>query len=175
MPRRLNLSVIGSYSANETEHRLAHELGRGLANRELNVVSGGQEGVMLSLCKAVHAHRSAGPEAAYIVGILPGSDFGDANPYLDLAVPVGAPHLQNAIVPLAADIVVAIGGAAGTLAELALAWQFKKPIALLGAEGWSGKLGGQRLDTRREETLPHFHAVDEVLEWISGIARDIER
>lgn len=174
MPRRLNLSVLGSYSANEAEHQLAHELGEGLANMKLNVVSGGQEGVMYSLCKAIHTHRRNGVEGAYIVGILPGAHFCDANPYLDLAVPVGASHLQNAIVPLSADMVVAIGGAAGTLAELALAWQFKKPIALLGAEGWSGKLAGQKLDYRREETLLHFHAVAEVLHWITLTAREIE-
>jgi predicted Rossmann-fold nucleotide-binding protein len=44
MSRRLNLSVLGSYSANEAEHQLAHELGEGLASMKLNVVSGGQEG-----------------------------------------------------------------------------------------------------------------------------------
>lgn len=44
MSRRLNLSVLGSYSANEAEHQLADELGEGLASMKLNVVSGGQEG-----------------------------------------------------------------------------------------------------------------------------------
>ncbi len=166
MPRRLNLSVLGSYSASATEERLAHELGRALADMDLNVISGGQLGVMLSLCRAIHDHRREGYHSAYIVGILPNGGFEDANPYLDLAVPVGAPHLQNAIVPLSADLVVTIGGAAGTLAELALAWQFKKPIALLGAEGWAGRLGGERLDTRRADQLPHFHTVEALMTWI---------
>jgi len=40
MSRRLNLSVLGSYSANEAEYQLAHELGEGLASMKLNVVSG---------------------------------------------------------------------------------------------------------------------------------------
>ena len=174
MPRRLNLSVLGSYSANETEQELAHELGLGLAEMGLNIISGGQKGVMHSLCKAIHEHRTNGYDSAYIVGILPNGGFEDANQYLDLAVPVGAPHLQNSIVPLSADIVVTVGGAAGTLAELALAWQFKKPIALLGTEGWSGKLGGQKLDSRREDKLAHFHAVTGLLSWIDEIKRDIE-
>lgn len=174
MPRRLNLSVLGSYSANDAEHRLAHELGLGLAEMGLNIISGGQEGVMLSLCRAIHEHRLDSYNSAYIVGILPFNSFDDANRYLDLAVPVGAPHLQNSIVPLSADIVVGIGGAAGTLAELALAWQFKKPIALLGTEGWSGKLAGQKLDTRREDALAHFHTAEELLVWISDTKRDID-
>ena len=166
MSRRVNLSVLGSYAANAVEQQLARELGRGLADLRLNVVSGGQQGVMLSLCEAIWTHRRGDADSAYVVGILPGSGFADANPYLDLAIPVGAPHLQNAIVPLAADLVVVIGGAAGTLAELALAWQFRKPIALLGSEGWAGRLGGQRLDTRRDEELPHFHDVETLLRWI---------
>lgn len=167
MPRRLNLSVLGSYSANATEERLAHELGQALADMDLNVISGGQRGVMLSLCRAIHEYRREGYHSAYIVGILPNGGFEDANPYLDLAVPVGTPHLQNAIVPLSADMVVTVGGAAGTLAELALAWQFKKPIALLGTEGWSGRLGGERLDSRRDDQLAHFHTVDELMGWIT--------
>jgi uncharacterized protein (TIGR00725 family) len=174
MSRRINLSVLGSYSANEVEQRLAWELGRSLADLPLNVVSGGQQGVMLSLCEAIRTHRRPGADSACVVGILPGSGFGDANPYLDIAIPVGAPHLQNAIVPLAADLVVVIGGAAGTLAELALAWQFRNPIALLGSEGWAGRLGGQRLDTRRAEALPHFHEVEELLRWIARVVDEIE-
>lgn len=174
MPRRLNLSVLGSYSANDVEHEIAHKLGLGLAELGLNIISGGQEGVMLSLCRAIHGQRTRGYDSAYIVGILPNGHFHDANQYLDLAVPVGAPHLQNAIVPLSADIVVAIGGAAGTLAELALAWQFKKLIALPGIEGWSGKLGGQKLDTRREDALAHFHSVEELLPWLADTRRDID-
>ncbi len=174
MPRRLNLSILGSYSANDIEHGLAYELGVGLAELGFNIISGGQEGVMLSLCKAIHNHRSDGYNSAYIVGILPNNSFDDANQYLDLAIPVGAPHLQNATVPLSADIVIAIGGAAGTLSELALAWQFKKPIALLGTEGWSGKLGGQRLDTRREEELTHFQTVEGLLVWVDKTKREID-
>lgn len=175
MPRRLNISVLGSYSASETEKALAYQLGLGLADMDINVISGGQEGVMHNLCKAIYEHRSNGYHSAYIVGILPKSSFTDANPYLDLAVPVGAAHLQNAIVPLSADIVVTIGGSAGTLTELSLAWQFKKPIALLGNEGWAGKLAGQKLDSRREDKLPHFHQVDELLHWIISTKRDIEK
>ncbi len=174
MPRRLNLSVLGSYSANDAEHQLAHELGLGVADMGFNVISGGQEGVMLSLCKAIHEHRSDGYNSAYIVGILPFNSFDDANQYLDLAIPVGAPHLQNSTVPLSADMVITIGGAAGTLAELALAWQFKKPIALLGTEGWSGKLAGQKLDSRRNDELDHFHHVEDLLGWIAKTRQAIE-
>jgi uncharacterized protein (TIGR00725 family) len=174
MSRRLNLSVLGSYAANEVEHKLASELGLGIADMGLNIISGGQEGVMYSLCKAVHEHRVNGYDSAYIVGILPFGNFAEANRYLDLAIPAGAPHLQNAMIPLAADIVVSVGGAAGTLSELAMAWQFKKPIALLGTEGWSGKLAGQKLDTRREDPLEHFHKVADLLVWIASTKLAIE-
>ncbi|HBD12223.1 MAG TPA: TIGR00725 family protein [Porticoccaceae bacterium] len=167
MARRTNVSVLGSFSASAGEQEMAHALGAGLAPLDINVISGGQQGVMLSLCQGIRQYRPAGYHGAYIVGILPNSHFEDANPFLDLALPVGAAHLQNALVPLSADIVVAIGGAAGTLTEVALAWQYKKPIALLGKEGWSGKLAGMRLDDRREDSLAHFTTVEGTLEWIA--------
>lgn len=43
---------------------------------------------------------------------------------------------------------MAIGGGAGTLSEMALAWQFRRPIVALESDGWSGKLAGERFDER---------------------------
>ena len=42
-----------------------------------------------------------------------------------------------------ADVVIAVGGGAGTLSEIALAWQHQKPvIALDTGSGWSTRLAG---------------------------------
>lgn len=169
MSRRSNISVLGSYSATKEEEHLAYQLGYGLANLGVNVISGGQKGVMHSLSKGVHEARLHGFESAYIIGILPKSGFDEGNVYLDLAIPVGSAHLQNSIIPLAADLVIAIGGSAGTLAEIAMAWQFRKPIALLGDHGWAGRLGNTKLDNRREDQMFHFTATKDTLEWVVSV------
>ena len=43
----------------------------------------------------------------------------------------------------------AVGGGAGTLSEIAYAWQFKRPILATSVEGWSSKVAGQVVDNRK--------------------------
>jgi uncharacterized protein (TIGR00725 family) len=169
MARKPNISVLGSYHATDDEINLSYELGKALANHDLNVISGGQKGVMLSLCKGIYENRDKN-QGSYctIIGILPSKDFSEGNEFLDVAIPTGAGTLQNSLVPLAADIVVAIGGSAGTLAELSFAWQYKKPIGLLGATGWAKKLANQKLDERRDDYMAYFYSVPELCVWIQS-------
>ena len=44
--------------------------------------------------------------------------------------------------------VIAIGGGAGTMSEICLAWIYKRLIIALRVEGWSGKIADQRVDER---------------------------
>jgi hypothetical protein len=52
-----------------------------------------------------------------------------------------------------ADVVVAIGGGAGTLSELAAAWQLGKPVVAVGDAGWAGRIAGQAIDGRRSDVV----------------------
>jgi uncharacterized protein (TIGR00725 family) len=79
--------------------------------------------------------------------VLPGHDAGDANPFVDVAVPTGLGHARNQIVAHG-DAVLAVGGGAGTLSELALAWIFRRLIVALRTQGWSGRLAGAPVDGR---------------------------
>ncbi len=169
MARKPNISVLGSYNASEDEINLSYDLGKALANYDLNVISGGQKGVMLGLCKGLYENRDKNQgDFCTIIGILPSKGFSEGNEFLDVAIPTGAATLQNTIVPMAADIVIAIGGSAGTLAELSFAWQYKKPIGLLGATGWAKKLANQKLDDRRDDYMAYFSTVSELFDWIQS-------
>lgn len=169
MARKPNISVLGSYSASKDEFNLSYDLGKALANLDLNVISGGQKGVMLGLCKGIYENRDKNQSNfCTIIGILPSEGFSEGNEFLDVAIPTGAGVLQNTIIPMSADIVVAIGGSAGTLAELSFAWQYKKPIGLLGATGWAKKLANQKLDDRREDNMVYFWTVSELFDWIKS-------
>ena len=68
------------------------------------------------------------------MGILPGLDRSDANAYLDVALPTGLGEMRNALIARAAQAVVAIGGAWGTLAEIAFARAAGTPV--FGVGGW---------------------------------------
>lgn len=78
------------------------------------------------------ACRGAKEAGGMTVGILPGTDRADANPYVDVAIPTGLGEARNALVVRAADAVIAIGIGYGTLSEIALALKAGKRVVGLG-------------------------------------------
>jgi uncharacterized protein (TIGR00725 family) len=104
----------------------AAEVGRLLAERGAVVVCGGRGGAMEAAC------RGAKKAGGLTVGILPGSDRSEANPYVDVVLPTGLGEARNALVVGAADVVIAIGGGYGTLSEIALALKARKRVIGLG-------------------------------------------
>jgi uncharacterized protein (TIGR00725 family) len=68
------------------------------------------------------------------IGILPGGDREAANPWVSVAIPTGLGELRNGLIVRAADAVVAVGGAYGTLSEIALA--LKTGVPVIGVETW---------------------------------------
>lgn len=122
------------------------ELGKDLIDNGYRIQIGGRDGVMEAVAKGARmSDKYTGNE---IIGILPGFDPRFGNKYLDIAIPTGIDVMRNSIVANA-DAVIAIGGGAGTLSEMAMAWQLKRMIIAYDVEGWSGKLAGTRIDDRK--------------------------
>ncbi|HNR99994.1 MAG TPA: TIGR00725 family protein [Planctomycetota bacterium] len=122
------VAVIGASQAGAAELELARRVGTLLAREGLAVVCGGLGGVMAAACEGA---KAAG---GITVGILPGREKLAANPYVDIALPTGLGEARNALVALAGDAVIAIGGGFGTLSEIALALRAGKTVAALA--GW---------------------------------------
>jgi uncharacterized protein (TIGR00725 family) len=80
------------------------------------------------------ACRGAKQAGGTTVGILPGADRSAANPFVDVAIPTGLGEARNALVVRAADAVIAVGGAYGTLSEIALALKAGKRV--VGVDTW---------------------------------------
>jgi uncharacterized protein (TIGR00725 family) len=118
--------VVGPGDATAEQEAAAEEVGRLLARRGAVVVCGGLGGVMEAAC------RGARGEGGVAVGILPGLDRGAANPHASVAIATGLGEARNALVVRAADSLIAVGGAYGTLAEIALALKAGKPVVGLG-------------------------------------------
>ena len=78
------------------------------------------------------ACRGARSGGGATIGILPGLDRADANPYVDVAIPTGLGEARNALVVRAADAVIALGGGYGTLSEIALALKAGKRVVGVG-------------------------------------------
>ena len=148
MERTPAISVIGdgNIMPGTPAHRLAREIGRLILDMGYILVTGGQGGVMEAACRG--ARESSAHRPGTILGILPGNDPRRANPFVDVALCTGIGHARNVLVAHS-DAVVAIGGGAGTLSEMAMAWIHDRLIVALRVDGWSGKLAGTRIDGRR--------------------------
>ena len=97
------------------------------------------------------------------IGILPGYDFTSANPFIDVIIPTGLDVGRNQLVIASGQAVIAVGGGAGTLSEIALASQLNKPIILLrGSGGWADRLDGDYLDERCNTRLHRCEENDDV-------------
>ncbi len=106
----------------------AREAGRLLAERGYVVVTGGLGGVMAA------AAEGASAAGGTTVALLPGSRREDASPGHAIAIPTGMGEMRNALVVRTADAVLAIGGAWGTLSEIALAARTGVPVFTVA--GW---------------------------------------
>jgi uncharacterized protein (TIGR00725 family) len=120
--------VVGPGEAGPEVLAAAESVGRLLGARGAVVVCGGLGGAMEAAC------RGAKEAGGTTVGLLPGLDRGDANPYVDVAVPTGLGEARNALVVRAADALVAIGGGYGTLSEIGLALRAGKRV--VGLATW---------------------------------------
>ena len=127
-PARPMIAVIGAARPSAAGALLAEQVGRLLAEAGAVLVCGGLGGVMES---AARGCAGAGGE---VLGILPGPDAGQANPYVTLAVPTNMGHARNVIIAHTAQALVAAEGEYGTISEMAIALKLGKPvIALPGA------------------------------------------
>ncbi len=122
------VAVVGPGSATAAERRHAHEVGRLLAEAGCVIVCGSLGGVMEAACRGA---REAGGTT---VGLLPGEDRAAANPWVAIALPTGLGELRNGLIVRASDAVIAIGGAWGTLSEIALARRAGRRV--VGIDTW---------------------------------------
>ncbi|MCS6951633.1 MAG: TIGR00725 family protein [Bryobacterales bacterium] len=156
-PRPRQVTVIGDSDPPAATVQAAERVGAMLARLGLTLVTGGLGGVMEAASRGA---RSAG---GLVVGILPSHRLEDANPWCTVVVPTGLGHARNALTVLAADLVIALGGGAGTLSEICFAWIHGRPILLLeGYGGWSDRLGGAPLDHRGTSRLQVCRSLEEL-------------
>jgi uncharacterized protein (TIGR00725 family) len=175
--RRRLVAVIGdaNLAPGSPKDLLAHEVGRLLVDAGFRVLTGGLGGVMEAACRG--ARSSSRYQSGDTVAVLPGHDPGEANPFVDIVIPSGLDHMRNSIVAHA-DAVVAIGGGAGTMSEICLAWIYKRLIVALRVDGWSGKIADQRVDERVRYPGEKDDAVfgaDTASEVIGLISKRLER
>jgi uncharacterized protein (TIGR00725 family) len=143
------------------------ELGREIAASERVIVCGGRGGFMEAVCRGVKQWPGSFP--GQTLGILPEDTDENANPYVDIAIPTGIGLARNLIIINTADVIIAAGGGAGTLSELAFAWQrYKTVLCITSFGGWTANLAGKDLDARASGLLLPVSTIDEIKTFLSG-------
>lgn len=154
------LAVIGPASCGAEVSALAEEVGREIARRGAVLICGGRGGVMEAAC------RGAKAEGGTTVGILPGTDRREANPFVDIPIVTGLGEARNAVVVRSADAVIAVRGGYGTLSEIGFSLKMGRPVVGLGT--WELGREGQPVEAVFQAACP-AQAVEQAL----ALARDV--
>ena len=174
--RAVQISVIGAAEGEPELLRDAEEVGRALAEAGAVLVCGGLTGVM-------EARLAGRPEAGGVVDRSPphASTTADANEHVTYAVATGIGHARNLAVVASGDAVIAVGGAWGTLSEIAFARKLGKPVVALdswtlrnragtdlgidrGEDAGGGRRGRARLGRGRGELPERTQAAEDSLD-----------
>lgn len=150
--RRLIVSVVGNaaspelYSPDSHKNKwiLAYELGKYLVDKGCRVLSGGGRGVMRAVFAGAHASENY--REGDTIAITPSYGFETANDFADIVIPTGI-DLARDIIVANSEVVIAVGGGAGTMNEISSAWKTGRlVIAYKNVDGWSAKVADTALD-----------------------------
>jgi hypothetical protein len=166
------IAVIGSGATDGSSFETARAVGRCIGLARCHLICGGRGGVMAAACQGHREGRVGVDPRGVTIGVLPGSDAAEANPFVDVVIPTGFGLARNAIIVCAAEGVVAVAGGSGTLSEIALAWQMGRPIAVIASSGgWSERLAGEPLDDKRHDVLFDAATPEEAISFLLGRLR----
>lgn len=122
MKRKISIGVIGGNTIEDKNLELAYEVGKHIALNGADLVCGGLGGTMETVSKG--AQENGGN----VIGILPGEDKNDANPFVNIALPTGMGVGRNTLVVRCSDVIIAFPGSYGTLSEIAIALNLGKSV-----------------------------------------------
>lgn len=127
------IGVIGAGTATAEGYEIACQVGRLIAEAGAVLVCGGLGGIMEAAC------RGACEAGGQTLGLLPGPEASEANPWVTLAVSTNLGHARNVIIAHTAQALIAVEGEFGTLSEMAIGLKLGKPVVAIGS--WPGLPG----------------------------------
>lgn len=172
--KKIQIGIIGSAGAEEYPSNnspsqkifdAAYELGKLVGKEGYILITGGKGGIMEA------ASRGAKEVGGITVGVVKGSKRYTANKYVDVEVVSGMEGCgEETMLVLMCDALIAIGGGAGTLQELSIAYRNKKPIITLrGYEGWGERLKDSYLDTRNTIKIEGVNSIKEAFKTLKQV------
>lgn len=166
--RRPQVCVLGSAEPGSGAYELAGEAGALLARLGITVVSG-----CGSPATRIAAERAIGA-GGLVVSIVPPDQMPPPDWPATVVIPCGMGDARNLLMALAGDACIVIGGRAGTISEVCLAWLHKRPLLpLVGHGGWSHELPSNPPDERGNSPILAWSSIDDLERQLGalGLAR----
>ncbi|KAA3631866.1 MAG: TIGR00725 family protein [Proteobacteria bacterium] len=120
--RGVPVGVIGPREATAAQLRCAQAVGSEIAALGAPMICGGRSGVMEAAAKG--AYEASGTT----IGLLPDSEWREANEYIVIPIATGLGEARNMIIAKSCVVLVAVGNSYGTLTEVGFALHFGKPV-----------------------------------------------
>ena len=158
LPRRARqVCVLGSAEPGSQAYELAGAAGELLARSGITLVSGcGSPATRVAAERALAA-------GGLVVSIVPSDDIGLQDWPCSVLIPCGMGDARNLLMALAGDACLVIGGRAGTISEVCLAWLHHRPLLpLTGCGGWSDQLERNPPDERRNSKIFSWSSIEEL-------------
>jgi len=155
--RARQVCVLGSAEPGSPAYEQAGDAGELLARLGITVVSGcGSPATRVAAERALAAGGS-------VVSIIPSDDIDLQDWPCSVLIPCGMGDARNLLMALAGDACIVIGGRAGTISEVCLAWLHKRPLLpLKGCGGWSDQLEENPPDERGNSKILSWRATGEL-------------
>jgi uncharacterized protein (TIGR00725 family) len=155
--RRPQVCVLGSAEPGSSAYEQSAAAGELLAKLGITVISGcGSPATRVAAERAI----AAGGE---VVSIIPPDTMPAADWPATVVIPCGMGDARNLLMALSGDACIVIGGRAGTISEVCLAWLHKRPLLpLVGHGGWSHDLPTHPPDERRNSPIYPWSSVAEL-------------
>ena len=146
--RRPQVSILGSAEPGSQAYKRAGDAGAMLASLGITVVSGcGSPATRFAAERAMSA-------GGLVLSIVPPGEMPPPDWPATVVVPCGMGDARNLLMALSGDACIVIGGRAGTISEVCLAWLRKRPLLpLVGCGGWSDRLPENPPDERKNSPI----------------------
>jgi uncharacterized protein (TIGR00725 family) len=155
--RRPQVCVLGSAEPGSAAYELAAGAGDLIAKLGITLISGcGSPATRVAAESAVKA-------GGLVVSVIPSDQMPAADWPATVVIPCGMGDARNLIMALAGDACIVVGGRAGTISEVCLAWLHKRPLLpLVGYGGWSDSLPSNPPDERRNSPILPWNSMAEL-------------
>jgi len=168
--KNIQIGIVGSAGVEEYQYKKpskkifqnAYKLGKLVAKNNCLLVCGGKGGIMKE------SSRGAKELGGITIGIISGNKRGQSNKFIDVEIVSGMTNCaEESLLVSSSDGIIVLGGGAGTLQEITLAYRNKKPIAVIKPlAGWGKELADSYLDDRNTIKIFGAKSPDQALKYI---------